>query len=292
MDEDPIGCAIAEADLQFAHAASDGKWKDWTDFKSHPPWFSEGVEWIWTVLQAHAEFWQSLTVTDRLDKSREVLTLLADGVFDRLLADHQERKFGQVGLSEKSRGNFRNIVHAELLPRITVRVLSAAVTAQSPARSGPEPAPEAGSRTVAPVLDAGSEGPSLVVAGDNAPAAETAAESAPPRVPTPSKTSRRTPDMETSQKRLALREKLATELATIKVRVQNFCDLPTLRREYPDFELWKHLNEGEARELLDGEFKPKSYAANLTLRIFGLTSAETLKKDSRKLKLGKKAAST
>jgi len=97
---------------------------------------------------------------------------------------------------------------------------------------------------------------------------------------------RRTPDLETSRKRLALLERLATELATIKDRTtERFCDAPILKREFPNFELWKHISQEEIRELTNGEdFSPRAYAGRIALRVSGVNSPETLKKDRRKLK--------
>jgi hypothetical protein len=82
---------------------------------------------------------------------------------------------------------------------------------------------------------------------------------------------------------------LARELATIKKRTERFCDVPTLKREFPDFELWRHLSSTEIDELCGGDFKPGAYADSIALRVFGVMSRETLKKDRSKLRRASKA---
>ena len=44
------------------------------------------------------------------------------------------------------------------------------------------------------------------------------------------------------------------------------------------------LSDVEQKELLDGDFRPKAYAASLVLRKFGLTSLETLRTDRKILR--------
>jgi hypothetical protein len=103
--------------------------------------------------------------------------------------------------------------------------------------------------------------------------------------PVQPKTPRRQPDTKSSLERLDLARKLAAELATLKQAVAGFCTPEDLKRRHPDFLLWGHLSTAEVKEIADGEaFSPKAYAESLTLRHFGLTSRETLKKDRRKLK--------
>lgn len=95
----------------------------------------------------------------------------------------------------------------------------------------------------------------------------------------------RVPDLKLSRERVCLAKTLASELATIKSDVAGFSTPDQLKRKYPDFTLWKHLQPGELKELTDGiAFSPKAYAENLTLRAFGLTSRETLKKDRQKIR--------
>jgi hypothetical protein len=100
---------------------------------------------------------------------------------------------------------------------------------------------------------------------------------------------RRTPDLSSSRERLELLKTLASELATIKQDLNGFCTAEDLRRKHPGFILWKHIDEAELKELVDGDaFTPKAYAENLTLRKFGITSRETLKKDRRKLRVAQR----
>jgi hypothetical protein len=62
------------------------------------------------------------------------------------------------------------------------------------------------------------------------------------------------------------------------------------RKKHPNFILWEHINDVDLKELVDGTaFTPKAYAENLTLRKFGITSRETLKKDRKKLRKAEKA---
>jgi hypothetical protein len=96
---------------------------------------------------------------------------------------------------------------------------------------------------------------------------------------------RRTPDIDSSRERLALVEVLARELAIVKQELKAYCDVQILKRKYPKFTLWTHIEDSQIKALVDGaEFTPKAYAENLTLTKFGLTSRETLKKDRRKLR--------
>lgn len=99
---------------------------------------------------------------------------------------------------------------------------------------------------------------------------------------------RRTPDLESSRQRLGLVDALATELATLKRDLEGFCTVEGLKAKYPQFILWQHIQHAELKELVTGEpFALKAYAETLTLRKFGITSRETLKKDRRKLKLSR-----
>jgi hypothetical protein len=100
------------------------------------------------------------------------------------------------------------------------------------------------------------------------------------------KTPVRMPDLKTSRTRITLQVLFTRELAIIKKRVQeSFCDAGMLKREYPDFEVWNQLSSSEIREIARGEdFRPKAYAGNIVLRMFGLTNLETLRKDRKKLK--------
>ena len=99
---------------------------------------------------------------------------------------------------------------------------------------------------------------------------------------------RRTPDIETSRERIELRNKLATELATIKPDLGRYCTPEHLKSKYPNFELWKMLQLCEIQELIDGDqLKPTVYAGNLALRKYGLTSLQTIKKDQKKLRKAK-----
>jgi hypothetical protein len=102
-----------------------------------------------------------------------------------------------------------------------------------------------------------------VPAGNSAPAADRGPVGSPPTAK-PDTTPRRSPDLETSQKRIALQDALASELATIKIRVRRFCDAAMLKREFPDFELWNQISETELQELARGEnFTPKAFAGSI-----------------------------
>jgi hypothetical protein len=97
--------------------------------------------------------------------------------------------------------------------------------------------------------------------------------------------SRRTPDVESSRKRLSLRDTLARELATLKRHLTRHTTAEELKKKYPTFDLWTHLPDADLAELVKGvAFTPKAYAENLTLQAFGITSRETLKKDRKKLR--------
>jgi hypothetical protein len=107
----------------------------------------------------------------------------------------------------------------------------------------------------------------------------------PPVLTSPKTTPRRTPDLQSSRERLDLVTALARELATIKQELVVYCTAEGLKQKHPEFILWKHIDEAELRELADGiAFTPKAYAETLTLRKFGITSRETLKKDRKKLR--------
>ena len=99
----------------------------------------------------------------------------------------------------------------------------------------------------------------------------------------------RTPDLDTSRERLKLVGTFAYELATIKQDLKGYCTPDDLTRKYPTFLIWGHLEKAEIKELADGvPFIPRAYAENLTLRKYGITSRETLKKDRRKIRQSQK----
>ena len=96
---------------------------------------------------------------------------------------------------------------------------------------------------------------------------------------------RRTPDLEKSRERLAFLESIATELVTIKQDLHGHCTAKSLTKKHPRFVVLGLISKQELQELVDGEaFSPKTYAENLTLRKFGITSRATLKKDRNKIK--------
>ena len=96
---------------------------------------------------------------------------------------------------------------------------------------------------------------------------------------------RRTPDLQSSRARVDLVSTLASELATIKHDLNGFCTAESLKKKHPEFVLWGYITDIEIKELVDGTaFTPKAWAENLTLRKFGLTSRETIKKDRKKLR--------
>ena len=86
------------------------------------------------------------------------------------------------------------------------------------------------------------------------------------------------------QARIEMWNQLAKELTTIQQANRGYTDLPGLKRKYPRFKLWSILSEAEQGELLSIEFRPRTYAGNLVLRQYGLTSLETLKKDRLRLR--------
>ncbi len=88
----------------------------------------------------------------------------------------------------------------------------------------------------------------------------------------------RGPALEKHKERMDLEDILIFELATIRERLGNATPtLEELHNRHPDFRLWRILSKNEQDELLAGEFKPKTYARNLTGRKFGV-SAEAIKK--------------
>ena len=95
---------------------------------------------------------------------------------------------------------------------------------------------------------------------------------------------RRTPDIETSRQRIALYDRLGRELATIHHEVKKHTTVEKLKTKLPGFKLWGMLSPMQQHELLDGEFKPRAYAGNLTIESYGLTSLSTFKKDRKKLR--------
>ena len=102
--------------------------------------------------------------------------------------------------------------------------------------------------------------------------------------PEESRQRERGPDIETSRQRIELEGQLITELTTIAQRVKKFTTVDELRRRYPDFTLWDRLSDVEQKELLTISFKPKAYARHLVMRVFGITSPDTRKKDRKKLR--------
>lgn len=95
---------------------------------------------------------------------------------------------------------------------------------------------------------------------------------------------RRTPDLQVSRERIDLVTVLARELVTIKQELDGYCTAESLKQKHPEFVLWKHIGEIELKELVQGSaFTPKAYAESLTLREYGITSRETLRKDRKKL---------
>lgn len=93
----------------------------------------------------------------------------------------------------------------------------------------------------------------------------------------------RGPNIEKSQKRVELEDRLIYELGTIRHRTEQYVELDQLKKEFPDFALWEMLSPEEQGGLLTEALKPKTYARALTLRKFGLTNPETIKKDRQKL---------
>lgn len=96
---------------------------------------------------------------------------------------------------------------------------------------------------------------------------------------------KRTPDLKRSRERIALYDRLAQELATIGQELTGCCSVEGLKGKFPRFTLWTLIEDCQIQEIVNGDpFKPKAYAASLTLAKFGLTSRDTLKKDRQKLK--------
>ena len=96
----------------------------------------------------------------------------------------------------------------------------------------------------------------------------------------------RGPDYQRIQKRVDFEDKLVSELGMIqsKISVTASINLALLKREFPDFELWKLLSQQQQEELLTEDFKPRMYARTLAMAKFGLTSRETIKKDRQRLR--------
>jgi hypothetical protein len=94
----------------------------------------------------------------------------------------------------------------------------------------------------------------------------------------------RVPDLQLSAERIALVKTLRRELAAIAIEILNQPTLHDLREKFPEFRIWRELSGPEQEDLLKEAFKPLPYAKTLALRHFGVTSAETLKKDRKKLK--------
>lgn len=147
--------------------------------------------------------------------------------------------------------------------------------------------------------DGDSGGGTTIILSESSPAPATAGsdsarEGIGPNFDSPSCTPdlvrpRRTPDLDTSRDRLALVDALARELATIKQDLKRFCTAEDLKQKHPQFILWEHIDKAELKELADGAaFAPKAYAESLTLRKFGITSRETLKKDRKKFRQAQK----
>ena len=103
-----------------------------------------------------------------------------------------------------------------------------------------------------------------------------------PKIP---RTPRRVPNIEVSRERVGFLDALATELATLKQDLMGYCTVEDLKTRRPQFKIWALLSDPEIQELIDGEaFKPKAFAEALTIRKFGITSRETLKRDRSKLR--------
>lgn len=94
----------------------------------------------------------------------------------------------------------------------------------------------------------------------------------------------RGPNLNRIRERIALGEKLTSELATVVFELRQMPKLADLRQKFPDFRIWELLSPQEQEDLITKEFKPKGYAQRLVLRNYGLTSEETLKKDKAKLR--------
>lgn len=105
-------------------------------------------------------------------------------------------------------------------------------------------------------------------------------------VPTPSAMSyRRVPDLKSSRERIDFVRGLAIELATIKQDLTGFCTAKSLKSRHPEFGIWSVISASEVEEIVGGvAFTPKAFAETLTLRKFGITSRETLRKDRKKLR--------
>jgi hypothetical protein len=67
--------------------------------------------------------------------------------------------------------------------------------------------------------------------------------------------------------------------------LKRHCTAAGLKSKYPQFVLWNHILDVDLKDLIDGaNFVPKAYAESLTLRKYGITSRETLKKDRAKVR--------
>ena len=102
----------------------------------------------------------------------------------------------------------------------------------------------------------------------------------------------RTPDIETSRRRVALYDQLSSELAKVqqwRKGNRKSRDVAALKRDHPNFALWERLTERQQADLLTDEFRPTAYTWSIVRAVFGLsgesTSREVLKKDRRKIRV-------
>jgi hypothetical protein len=102
----------------------------------------------------------------------------------------------------------------------------------------------------------------------------------------PKKGSRRErgPDLETCRQRVELEDKLIGELATIAERTKKYMTLDQLKKDTPDFELWKVMPSiQEQKNLLEEPFSPRVFARTLVKRKYGVTR-DAIKKSRAKLR--------
>jgi hypothetical protein len=101
----------------------------------------------------------------------------------------------------------------------------------------------------------------------------------------------RTQNPSLSARRTAFREDLTGELSNIKIQMERGLPLAEVRAQYPNFAVWKLIDEhGYQNDLERPEFRPKQLAATLTKHQFQV-SQSTLEKDRKQVRKQNKETS-
>jgi hypothetical protein len=299
--------AQAEAEVAFRKRETTEDWASWSGV--HPwddkpdltatdcPWWGAGAEY---VVHIAAEWRKHFPA--KPDRTRELLpaqvSVLAKAIYDNKVFFHDgvnsKTPTAEDMFGDKHTERFANFAFLFAMKRFAeedlreweqraAQTTGAIVDFAAGHSSAQPPASLADPSRVAAQDDpTGGEGGRNERSATDTPVAN----SPKPPILTANKTTpRRTPDFQSSRDRLDLVTALARELATIKQESAAYCTAEGLKQKHPEFILWKHIDEAEIKELADGiAFTPKAYAETLTLRKFGITSRETLKKDRRKLR--------